>query len=174
MVVIYARTPFDSSLWEYALNRQWDDVRVVSDADVLMRAVRSGKVEVVLASSLSGLGRSVSHLVAVLREFVSRRVVFIIPNSRIDTSKVPDKVFLDTLDAIEEFKRSAATECIHEGLAHARWRGIRLGRPAKVSEHRDAVARLRAQGLTGRAIAKELGLPSSNAFKILKQRLPVV
>ena len=27
---------------------------------------------------------------------------------------------------------------------------------------------MRAQGLTGRAIAKELGLPSSNVFRILK------
>jgi hypothetical protein len=61
VVVIDARTPFDSSLWEYALNRQWDDVRVVSDAEVLMRAVRSGKVEVVLVSSLADSG-AVFHI----------------------------------------------------------------------------------------------------------------
>ena len=61
MVVIDARTPFDSSLWEYALNRQWDDVRVVSDAEVLMRALRSGKVEVVLVSSLADSG-AVFHI----------------------------------------------------------------------------------------------------------------
>jgi hypothetical protein len=47
-------------------------------------------------------------------------------------------------------------------------RGVRLGRPRKMNEHRGDVARLRAQGLSGRAIAKELGVPSANVFKILK------
>ena len=43
-----------------------------------------------------------------------------------------------------------------------------LGRPVKVDGYRGDVARLRAQGLTGRAIAKELGIPSSNVFKLIK------
>ena len=46
------------------MNRQWEEVQVVSDADVFMRMVRAGKVEIVLAS-LNGLGRSVSHLLQV-------------------------------------------------------------------------------------------------------------
>ena len=55
------------------MRRGWEDFAVVSDADVLLRAVRAGKVEVVLASNLRGLGRSVSHLVELLREFVTRK-----------------------------------------------------------------------------------------------------
>jgi DNA invertase Pin-like site-specific DNA recombinase len=93
----------------------------------------------------------------------------IIPNSRIDTSKMSSKVFLDMLDAIEEFKHAATVEAINEGLAAAKARGVRLGRPETVNAHREAVARLRAQGRTGRSIAKELGIPSSTAFKIIGQ-----
>ena len=78
-----------------------------------------------------------------------------------------EQVFLDTLDAIEEFNEFGCLNCIHEGLAHARRRGIRLGRPETVSEHRDAVARLRARRLSGRAIAKEVGRPSSSVFRII-------
>ena len=104
----------------------------------------------------------------VLREFVAHRTVLIIPG-RIDTSKVPREAFLDLLDAIEEFKRAAATESIHAGLIAARKRGVKLGRPQTVNAHRGDVARLRAQGLTGRTIAKELGIPSSTAFKIIGQ-----
>ena len=37
----------------------------------------------------------------------------------------------------------------------------------RVNEHRDAVARLRAQGLSGRAIAKELGTSNSNVFRLI-------
>jgi DNA invertase Pin-like site-specific DNA recombinase len=87
---------------------------------------------------------------------------------RLDTSKCPAKALTGVLDAIEEFKRAAATENIREGLIAARKRGIKLGRPQTVNAHREDVKRLRAQGLTGRAIAKELGIPSSTAFKLIK------
>ena len=168
MVVIYAKGPDGNPLWDYAVRRGWDDdVRVVSDADVLMRLVRADRVGVVLANRLDGLARSVPGLAQVLREFVAHKTVLIIPG-RIDTSKVSSKAFLNLLDAIEEFKHAAATENIREGLAAARRRGVRLGRPETVSVHRDDVKRLRARGLTGRAIAKELGIPSSTAFKLIK------
>jgi predicted transcriptional regulator len=55
-----------------------------------------------------------------------------------------------------------------------RHEGFRLGRPTKVNAYRDDVARLRAQGLTGHAIAKELGIPSSSVFQLIKgARVPL-
>ena len=121
-----------------------------------------------ICSTLSGLARSVSQLVQVLRDYVTHGIFFIVPG-RINTSKASSKAFLNLLDAIEEFKRAAATENIREGLIAARKRGVKLGRPETVSVHRENVARLRARGLTGRAIAKELGLRSSSVFKIIGQ-----
>jgi hypothetical protein len=84
----------------------WEDVHVVTTLEELLRAIRAGKVEV--ASSLIGLGHSSSQLVAVRKEFISRRIVLIIPG-RINTSEAP-QVFLKTLDAIEEFKHCVAQE----------------------------------------------------------------
>jgi DNA invertase Pin-like site-specific DNA recombinase len=169
VVLIFAKGPDGNPLWDYAVRRGWEEnVHVVTDLDELTRLVWAGKVEIVLASSLNGLGRSVSHLVELLREFVTRKVTLIIPGQGIDTSKVPGKVFLDTLDAISEFKHSAAVEAIHAGLNRARRRGVRLGRPETVNAHREDVARLRSQGRTGRAIAKELGIQSSTVFKLIK------
>jgi DNA invertase Pin-like site-specific DNA recombinase len=167
VVIIYAPASTDgASLRQYAYQRGWDGVRVLSDADVLLRAIRAGRVEVVLANSLSGMARSVPELVAVLREFVSRKVVLIIPG-RINTSVSP-QVFLKTLDAISEFKHSAAVEAIHEGFAAAKRRGVKLGRPRTLDAYREDVARLRAQGLSGRGIARELGLPVGSVFGILR------
>ena len=130
--------------------------------------MRSGRVEIILASSLNGLAHSSAELVELLREFVSRKIALIIPSQGIDTSKAPRKAITGMLDAIEEFKRASATENICKGLAAARKRGVRLGRPQTVNAHRGEVARLRARGLTGRAIAKELGIPSSTVFKLIK------
>ena len=58
----------------------------------------AGKAEIVLAFSSNGLGRSLYQLVRVLRDFVAHKVALIIPAGGIDTSKVPGKVVLDTLD----------------------------------------------------------------------------
>ena len=51
------------------------------------------------------------------------------------------------------------------GLNAAKTRWVKLGRPVKIDAHCEDLAKLRAQGLTGRAIAKELSIPSSNVFK---------
>jgi DNA invertase Pin-like site-specific DNA recombinase len=106
--------------------------------------------------------------VRVFRDFVAHKVALIIPSRGIDTSKMRGKVLTDTLDAISEFKHCVAVENINAGLAHARARGVRLGRPATLDAYRDDVNRLRAQGRTGRAIAKELGLPNGSVFKLIK------
>jgi DNA invertase Pin-like site-specific DNA recombinase len=77
-------------------------------------------------------------------------------------------VFLKTLDAVEEFKHAAAVEAIHEGFAAAKRRGIKLGRPRTLDVYREDVARLKTQGLSGRGIARTLGLPVGSVFGILR------
>jgi hypothetical protein len=73
VVVIFARGRDGNSLWDFAVRRGWeDDTQFVNDADVLMRLVRSDRVGVVLCANFDGLAGSVSQLVAVLRELVSR------------------------------------------------------------------------------------------------------
>jgi DNA invertase Pin-like site-specific DNA recombinase len=142
-IVIYSRVSTDrqnhdsqlAELRAYCANRGWSEPEEIVDTisgtknsrtglDRLMAAVRRGKVKVVVCFKLDRLGRSLSHLVQVLREFVSRRVVLIVPNSGIDTSKVSSKVFLDILEAFSEFKHAVAVESINAGLAHAKARGV--------------------------------------------------
>jgi DNA invertase Pin-like site-specific DNA recombinase len=132
-----------------------------------MRLVRLGKVQVVLCPGLNGLGRSLSHLKRVIGEFVMHKVGLIVPSLGIKSAG-DVSVLLAVVDSIEAFKASVAQERINARLAGARQRGVKLGRPTKVNAYRDDVARLRARGLTGRAIAKELSIPSSNVFKLIK------
>ena len=73
------------------------------------------------------------------------------------------------LDAIEKFKREATRTVGFGGAIEsalpARVRCVRLGRPQSVDC--EAVLRLRARGMTGRGIAKELGLPQFKCFPCL-------
>jgi DNA invertase Pin-like site-specific DNA recombinase len=166
VVVIYARGSESNALWEYALRRRWEDeVEAVSDANALLKLVRLGRVGVALCYSLCGLARSVPELIGVLREFVSCKVVLIIPSRGIDTSKV---ALGGLLDAIEEFQQVATVEAIQEGLAAAKARGTKLGRPRTLDAYREDVARLKTQGLSGRGIARTLGLPVGSVFGILR------
>jgi DNA invertase Pin-like site-specific DNA recombinase len=187
-VVIYTRVSTDkqttdsqmASLREYATRQGWEDVQVITDTtsgaktsrkglDTLMKAVRGGKVDVVLCYNLDRLGRSLSHLVQVLGEFAAHKVALIVPGQGISTSlrNPASALLLNMLAAIAQFEHSIIVERVNAGLAAAKARGVKLGRPATLGAHRENVARLRAQGRTGRAIAKELGIPSSSAFKLI-------
>ena len=134
-----------------------------------MKAVRAGKVDVVLCYNLDRLGRSLSHLVQLLGEFSAHKVALIVPGQGINTSSSnpASALLLNMLGAIAQFEHSIIVERVNAGLAAARRRGIKLGRPGTLGVHREAVAKLRAQGRTGRAIAKELGIPSSSVFKLI-------
>jgi DNA invertase Pin-like site-specific DNA recombinase len=170
VVIIYAprSSLADNALLEYAAQRGWTETRVISDSELLMRAVQGGQVGILLCSTLKGLGRNSSHFGEVLRSLVSRRVVLIVPAQGIDTSKVPGEVILGLLDDIDEFKRSVAQERTNAGLAAAKARGVKLGRPRTLGAYHGDVARLRAQGLSGRAVARKLGLPVGSVFGILR------
>ena len=169
-----------ASLREYCAPHDWPEVQVITDTisgskisrrglDQLMKAVRAGKVDVVLCYNLDRLGRSLSHLVQLIGEFAAHKVALIVPGQGINTSSSnpASALLLNMLGAIAQFEHSIIVERVNAGLAAARRRGIKLGRPGTLAVHREAVAKLRAQGRTGRAIAKELGIPSSSVFKLI-------
>ena len=103
---------------------------------------------------LDRLGRSLSHLVQLVDEFATHRVALVVPSQGIDTSaKNPmAEMQLGTMAVFAQFERAIIVERVNAGLAAAKRRGVRLGRPRKVvNEYRDEVLRLRAQACTGRA-----------------------
>ena len=150
-VVIYTRVSTDkqttdsqlASLREYCARHDWQDVQVITDTisgskisrkglDQLMKAVRAGKVDVVLCYNLDRLGRSLSHLVQLLGEFAAHKVALIVPGQGINTSSSnpASALLLNMLGAIAQFEHSIIVERVNAGLAAARARGIKLGRPA--------------------------------------------
>jgi DNA invertase Pin-like site-specific DNA recombinase len=121
------------ALFGYVKQRRWDDihdVRVIGDHDGLKRALKSGRVEVVLASTLQALGRSQGDLTATLREIAGRQIQLIVPSQGI--SGVSSEMLLIVLNCIEEFRRSVRVERTKQAMRRAKRRGARLGRPAEL------------------------------------------
>jgi DNA invertase Pin-like site-specific DNA recombinase len=61
---------------------------------------------------------------------------------------------------------------VSAGLAAARQRGVRLGRPNTLNKHAGAVAALVAQGIGVCEISRRLALPLSSTHKLVKALLP--
>jgi len=82
----------------------------------------------------------------------------------LDLGTPSGRLMFQIVGAMAEFERALIQERVRAGLAHARAKGKRLGRPrAIVSESR--ILDLRSAGLSWRAIAKELKLGTGTVHR---------
>lgn len=132
----------------------------------LITLARSRKVDVVLTVKLDRLARSLRHLVTLLDEFSSLGVQFVSIHDQIDFTSASGRLMLHIIGAFAEFERSLIRERTIAGLAHARSRGRRLGRPKTTDV--EAIVKLRAQGLSHKDIVKQLNVSSGSVWRALK------
>lgn len=81
---------------------------------------------------LDRLGRSLSHLISFIAELEGRGVAFRSISDAIDTRTAGGRLQFHMLGALAEFERSLISERTKAGIAAARARGKKLGRPAKL------------------------------------------
>ncbi len=88
----------------------------------------------------------------------------------IDTSTAGGRLQFHMLGALAEFERSLISERTKAGIAAARARGIRLGRPAKLGEMdiESAIAQSRFRPLT--EVANSLAVSPSTLRRALSAR----
>ena len=105
-----------------------------------------------------------------LDEFANHKTEPIVPNAGLDTSadSPSGQLQLHILGAIAQFERSMIVSRVNSGLAAARARGVKLGRPAKRNPHYEQVARLRAEGLSGPQIAERLSISLPLVYKLVR------
>ena len=132
--------------------------------DRLLKEVRRGRVDVILCFRLDRLARSLAHLAQIIEELQVHRVALVVPGQGIDTTaESPAARFqVAVLGAVAELERGMIVERVRAGLAVAKAKGTRLGRPSRVNDHqRAAVAELLAQGVGVRETGRQLKLPAS-------------
>jgi DNA invertase Pin-like site-specific DNA recombinase len=139
--------------------------------DAMMDEVRKGRIGVVAVYKIDRLGRSLQHLAQLIGELETHGTALVASSQAIDTSESnpAGRLQMHVLAAVAEFERSVIVERINAGLAAARERGAKLGRPRTLDQHVIAVAKLRKRGMSGRKIAAELNIPSGSVFALLKK-----
>jgi DNA invertase Pin-like site-specific DNA recombinase len=168
-------------LREYVARRWWEANAEFIDSgfsgakasrpalDKLMSAAARREFDCVLVYKIDRFGRSVLHLSQQLAALTSYGVRFIAVSQGIDTdaSNPSSRLILTILAVVAEFEREIIRERTLSGVRLAKASGKTLGRPMRIFR-RDEVARLREEGLSWRAIAKQLGVPASTVVDSFK------
>jgi DNA invertase Pin-like site-specific DNA recombinase len=137
--------------------------------DELMRGVHRGAVDVVLVWKFSRFARSVRHLVTALEEFQALGVDFVSQSDGIDTSTPVGKMTFTIIGAIDEFFVDVLKDNTRAGLAAARRRGKRLGRPKRRVDVDEARRLLAVEGTSVRAVARAMKLPLGTLQRALQR-----
>jgi DNA invertase Pin-like site-specific DNA recombinase len=139
--------------------------------DQLVNDARKERFDVVLVWRFDRFARSTKHLVTSLDEFNRLGIDFISFMENIDTSSPMGKAMFTITSAIAELEVDLIRERVISGLANAKAKGARLGRPKAELDISELIS-LREKGLTVRALAKELDVSVGLVHKTLKNCCP--
>jgi DNA invertase Pin-like site-specific DNA recombinase len=135
----------------------------------LMTDARQRRFDCVLVWKYDRFARSLGALVAALQEFRDLGVDFISHTQAIDTTTPMGRLFFHVIGSFAEFERDVIVERVRAGLANARAKGRRLGRPVRDPDMRRRVVALKGEGLSLRQIAAREHLSPSGVRKMLNQ-----
>ena len=134
----------------------------------LLQAVRQRHVDVVVCWKLDRLFRSLKDLVTTLQEFSELGVTFVALRDQIDMTTSSGRLMTHLLGAFAEFEASLIRERVRAGIANAKRKGVRLGRPRSIDTEK--VIELRQQGLSLSKIAATMGTTKSGVSKVLSKK----
>lgn len=135
-----------------------------------LKALQPGNILVVW--KLDRLGRDLKHLINTVDDLRKRDIGFKVltgAGAQIDTSTANGRLFFGVFAAFAEFERDLIAERTRAGLAAARARGRKGGRPRKMDKTtlRAVQAMLRDTDETSQDIAKRFGIATPTLYLYL-------
>jgi DNA invertase Pin-like site-specific DNA recombinase len=135
----------------------------------LLADARRRRFEVVACYRYDRMARSLRFLVNALEEFRSLGIEFVSLHEGVDTSTPNGRLVFGIFASIAEFERELIRDRVRSGIRNARAKGKTLGRP-RVDVDPAQIAALRTQGLSWRAIARELGVGVGTLYRTSAER----
>jgi DNA invertase Pin-like site-specific DNA recombinase len=127
--------------------------------------------DTLVVPSLDRLGRSIKDLIGIVGALREEGIGFRSLHESLDTTTPGGRLVFHVFAALAEFIRELIVQGTHEGLAAARARGERLGRPPAMTEEqiRHARAMLADPEASISSIAKLLGVSRMTIYKYVPE-----
>ena len=137
-----------------------------------LQALQPGDTLVVW--KLDRLGRNLKHLISVVDDLQQRQIGFKVlagAGVQIDTTTANGRLVFGIFAALAEFEAELIRERTQAGLAAARARGRRGGRPRKMTKAalRTAIAALNDQTTSARTVARRMGIPPTTLYMYINR-----
>ena len=174
------------ALEQVARHRGWEIIATYSDKgisgskgrkdrpefDRMLSEAARGRFDVVMAFALDRIGRSLADLLHSIRHLEECNVDLFIDRQMLDTTTPQGKLLFAVTGAFAEFERDMIVHRVNAGLARARARGTKLGRPRVSRRVEAAIRKAIAQGDKGKhKIAAEIGVGSGTVARIKAEML---
>lgn len=133
----------------------------------LMNDAGNKNFDFIVVWKLDRWARSLTDLVTSLQKLDDLGVKFISVRDQIDFSSATGRLMFHILGAFADFELQIIRERVKSGLIAARRRGVKLGKPRRIS-HQEVIT-LRQDGLSLSEIATKVGATKSGVQKILRK-----
>ena len=166
---------------DYAKKRKWKVVEEFKEVGSgandqrpkraeLLSLARQRKIDAVVVMRLDRWGRSMVDIITTVNELVELDVVFVsVTNEYLDMTSPYGKILMALFAGFAETERALLSERVKEGIAHAKSKGKRHGRPATPQKKVREVKRLfYTEKMSRYAIAKKLKLGYATVHGIIK------
>lgn len=167
-------------LTEVAQRSGWTIVRVFEDQgisgakgrdqrpgfDALLKAIHRREIDICASYAVDRLGRSLSDLVAFLSDIQARGCDLYLHQQSVDTSTPSGRMLFQMLAVFSEFERELIRGRVRAGVARARAKGVRFGRPSLSLNHVARVEKALKDGLSIRAVARATGTSTASVQRI--------
>ena len=136
--------------------------------DAALRQIGPGDVLVVW--KLDRLGRSLPHLIEMVRQLGECGAGFVSISESIDTTTAGGKLVFHIMGALAEFEHTLIRERVTVGIAAAKKRGKHVGRPRKLTQDQIDHARKVIEGgmQTPASMAAVLGVDHSTLWRAMR------
>jgi putative DNA-invertase from lambdoid prophage Rac len=168
------------TLRKYARQRNWKVVLEIEDVgsgvkdreqrELILEAAKKRELDVVLVWKLDRWGRSIHDLFLTMKELTDLGVAFVSYTEAVDLSSPVGRAVAGLLAVFAGFEREILRERVKAGIAYARKRGRRHGRPASVTKYATKVRKLFDQGIPKAEIARRLSISRTSVRRLLVSR----
>lgn len=163
---------------QYASIRKWKVKLQIEDIrsgvkerkkrDEIMDAARRREIDAVIVWKLDRWGRSLQDLFHSMEELNKLGVCFVSVTELIDLTTPAGEALAGMLSVFAKFERDILRERVKAGIAHARSKGQRHGRPATARKYKSKVRTLFDQGVNKSEIARRFSISRTSVRRLLE------